>query len=113
MATAMRTAESAVEVTLPPDQAHKKWLEWTGEGGPGMPQGSSEQVQAGQVDAQRDKAEKGNCYFEAGDRGTKVRMQLRFNPDVIQKEGLDADWVERRVSMYLNRFKNFAEGKPA
>jgi hypothetical protein len=114
MATAMQTAESEVEVKLPAEQAHKKWLEWTGEGGPGMPQGKSEQVDGGKVAPEMANSEKGNIYFEPGSAGgTKLRMQLRFNPDVVKNEGLDQDWVERRVTLYLSRFKNFAEGKPA
>src|SRR5438477_409797 len=30
MATTMQTAESAVEVKMPPQEAHTKWLEWAG-----------------------------------------------------------------------------------
>jgi hypothetical protein len=114
MATTMQTAESSVEVKMPPEQVHKKWLEWTGEGGPGMPQGGSAEVDTGKMDPELQKSEKGMAYFEPGGEGaTKVRMQLRFNPEVIKNEGLDQDWVSRRINLYLSRFKNFAEGRAA
>src|SRR5438067_1483473 len=102
MATTMQTAESAVEVKMPPQEAHTKWLEWTGAGGPGMQQGGSEEVKAGQVSPEMANSEKGTCYFEPGSAGgTSVRMQLRYNPDVIRREGLEDDWVERRINLEL------------
>ena len=114
MATTMQTAESSVDVKIPPKEAHEKWLQWTGEGGPGMPQGGSEAINVGKMDDEMAKAEKGTCYFEPGSSGgTKVRMQLRFNPDVVRQEGLKEDWVEGRINLYLSRFKNFAEGRAA
>jgi hypothetical protein len=114
MATTMQTAESSVEVQMPPEQAHKKWLEWTGEGGPGMPQAGAQEVDTSKMDPELKKSEKGMAYFEPGSGGaTRLRMQLRFNPDVVKKEGLDEDWVSRRINLYLSRFKNFAEGRAA
>jgi len=114
MATEMQTAESSVDVKLPPEEAHKKWLEWTGEGGPGMPQGTSEKVGGAQISPELSKVEAGTANFDpSDDDGTKVRMQMRYNPSVIEQEGLRPEWVEQRITRYLSRFKNFAEGKPA
>jgi hypothetical protein len=110
----MEKAESSVNVGIAPEEAHKKWLEWTGEGGPGMPKGESTEVSGQQVGTALKDGEKGMCYFEPGEGGgTMVRMELRYNPEVVKNEGLEADWVQRRVHLYLTRFKNFAEGRAA
>ena len=109
MASVMTTAESSVEVGLPPDQAQRKWLEWTGEGGPGT--GGATEVPAKKLPSDLSGAEKGTCYFDSADGKTRVRMQLRYNQGVIEKEGLAPDWVDRRINLYLTRFKNFAEGR--
>jgi hypothetical protein len=110
----MTSAESSVEVGLPPDQTHRKWLEWTGEGGPGTGGSRSTEVTAEKLPSGLSSAEKGNCYFDAADGGkTRVRMQLRYNQGVIEKEGLAPDWVDQRIKLYLSRFKNFAEGRRA
>jgi hypothetical protein len=79
-----------------------------------MPQGGSEEVDAVKMDPEMKNSEKGMAYFEPGGEGaTKVRMELRFNPEVIKQEGLDQDWVSRRINLYLSRFKNYAEGRAA
>ena len=31
----------------------------------------------------------------------------------LEKAGQGPDWVEKRINLYLTRFKNFAEGRPA
>jgi hypothetical protein len=104
-------AESSVEVGLPSDKTQAKWQEWTKEGGPGM--GKTADVKSGQLPEDLRKVEAGTCYFEGANGTTKVRMQLKFNPEVLQKEGIASDWMEKRISLYLQRFKNFAEGRPA
>ena len=114
MATTMTIAETTVTVGLPPEEAHKKWLEWTSKGGPGMPRGGSEEVKTGQLPTELQNAESGTSYFEPGpSNGTSVRMQLRYNRDAVEKEGLGPNWVEQRINLYLTRFKNCAEGRPA
>jgi hypothetical protein len=109
MASTMSTAESSVQIGLSPDKAHKKWLEWTGEGGPGL--GQSEEIT--KIPSELGNAEKGKAFFEGSDGQTRVRMQLLYNTEVVKKEGLAPDWVEKRIGLYLQRFKNFAEGRPA
>jgi hypothetical protein len=60
------------------------------------------------------KAEAGTAAFEPGHNGgTDVRMQLRYNREALEKAGQGPDWVEKRINLYLTRFKNFAEGRPA
>ena len=117
MATVLTMAESSVEVGLPAEKTHAKWIEWTKEGGPGMPQaakGQGQDISPLQLPEELRKAERGTSYFEPGKAGgTEVRMQLRYNRDVIEKEGLGPDWVEKRIALYLQRFKNFAEGRAA
>jgi hypothetical protein len=117
MAITMTIAESSVDVKIPPEKAHAKWLEWTKEGGPGMGQkggGQSEEVSGKQLPEELRNAERGTASFEPGSAdGTRVHMQLRYNPDVVKKEGMAPDWVEKRIGLYLQRFKNFAEGRPA
>ena len=114
MAITMQTADRSMEVQLPPEAAHKKWLEWTGKGGPGMPQGSQEPVSGDQVGAGLESVEQGMANFEpAGSGATRVHMQLRFNESAMQEHKLEPDWMHRRMDQYLERFKNFAEGKPA
>ena len=113
MAITMQTADSSVEVQLPPEEAHKKWLAWTGKGGPGMPQGTSEGVTADQI-AGLEMIEQGTCHFEPGrSGGSRAHMELRYNPAVIQEEGLEPGWLERRMAQYLERFKKYAEGRQA
>ena len=117
MATTMSMAESSVDVGRPSDKTQAKWHEWTKEGGPGMggqqSGGKSADVKTAQLPEELRKTEAGTCYFEGSNGTTKVRMQLRYNPNVLQKEGIKTDWVEKRISLYLQRFKNFAEGRPA
>ena len=40
-------------------------------------------------------------------------MELRYNPQALEQAGKGPDWVEQRINLYLTRFKNFAEGRPA
>src|ERR671934_1809773 len=110
MASVMTMAQSKVEVGLPPEQTKQKWTEWTKQGGPGMAKNDD----GGQIPAELQKVEQGMAYFEPGsDKGTSVRMELKYNPDALKKEGLGGDWVEKRINLYLTRFKNFAEGRKA
>jgi hypothetical protein len=117
MATTMTLAESSIELGIPPDKAHAKWLEWTKEGGPGMGLkfgSSSEEISAQQLPEELRNAERGTASFEPGESGgSRVRVQLRYNRDVIEKEKMAPDWVDKRISLYLQRFKNFAEGRQA
>ena len=115
MATTMSMAQSSVEVGLAPDKAREKWNEWTKEGGPGMGITSGGQGGSGQQLPEGLKnAEAGTAYFDKGSNGsTNVRMELRYNPDAVEKAGMGPDWVEKRINLYLTRFKNFAEGGKA
>ena len=116
MATTMSMAQSAVQVGIPPDKARQKWTEWTKEGGPGMglQVGKSQEVSAEKLPEELRKAEAGTAFFEPGDKGgTEVRMQLRYNREGLEKAGQGPDWVEKRINLYLTRFKNFAEGRNA
>jgi hypothetical protein len=117
MATTMTLAQSSIELGIAPDKAHAKWLEWTKEGGPGMGLkfgSSSEEVTSKQLPEELREAERGTVSFEPGSSGgSRVQLQLRYNRDVIAKEKMAPDWVEKRISLYLQRFKNFAEGRPA
>src|SRR2546430_16671393 len=104
MAITMQTAESTIEVKLPAEEAHKKWMEWTGKGGPGMPQGDSEQVSGRDLGAGLEKIEQGACEFEpAGDGTTMVRMRLRHNPTGYVRQGLVGVWIQWRHVLYLQR----------
>ena len=117
MATTMSMAESAVQVGLPPEKAREKWNDWTKEGGPGMgiqAGGKGQDISKGKLPDELKNAEAGTAYFEPGDnKGTEVRMQLRYNREALEKAGQGPDWVEKRINLYLTRFKNFAEGRPA
>jgi len=117
MATTMSIAESSVQVGIPPEKARAKWTEWTKEGGPGMGLkvgDKSQDVATGSLPEELRKAEAGTAYFEPGQKGaTEVRMQLRYNRDGLEKAGQGPDWVEKRINLYLTRFKNFAEGRSA
>jgi uncharacterized membrane protein len=112
MATTMSMAESSVEVGLPADKVREKWDQWTKEGGPGM---GSSGGQSGQgLPEGLKNTEAGTAYFDKGSNGsTNVRMQLRYNPNELEKAGQSPDWVEQRINLYLTRFKNFAEGGKA
>jgi hypothetical protein len=117
MATTMSMAQSSVEVGLPADKVRKKWDEWTKEGGPGMGMstgGGGKDVSAQALPEELRKAEAGMAYFEPGKNGgTDVRMEIRYNREALEKAGQGPDWVEKRINLYLTRFKNFAEGRPA
>ena len=117
MATTMSMADSAVQVGIPPEKARQKWNEWTKEGGPGNNiklEGKSQDIAAGKLPEELRKAEAGTAYFEPGSKGgTEVRMQLRYNREALEKAGQGPEWVEQRINLYLTRFKNFAEGRPA
>jgi hypothetical protein len=116
MATTMSMAESAVQIGIPPEKARQKWNDWTKEGGPGMglTSAKSQDVKGQQLPEELRNAEAGTAFFEPGkDGGTDVRMQLRYNPQALEKAGQGPDWVEKRINLYLTRFKNFAEGRSA
>jgi len=108
-------AEGSVTVGIPTERAREKWTEWTKEGGPGMGLemvGKSHDVAAAEVPEGLRNAEAGTAYFEPGQKdGTEVRMQLRYNREALEKAGQGPDWVEKRINLYLTRFKNFAEGR--
>ena len=111
MSSVLTAAQSSVEVGIPPEKAKEKWTEWTKQGGPGMSQGGGK---GAEIPAELTKIEQGMAYFEKGSNGnTRVRMELKYNPDGLKQQGLDEEWVEKRVNLYLTRFKNFAEGRPA
>ena len=116
MATTMSMAQSSVEIGNPPEKVRQKWTEWTKEGGPGMgiQSGGQSDVSAKQLPEELRSAEAGTAHFEKGkDGGTSVRMELRYNPQALEQAGKGPDWVEQRIDLYLTRFKNFAEGRPA
>ena len=117
MATTMSMAQSAVQVGIPPEKARQKWTDWTTEGGPGMGLqvgGKSQDVKTAGLPEELRNAEAGTAFFEPGDKGgTEVRMQLRYNREGLEKAGQGPDWVEKRINLYLTRFKNFAEGREA
>ncbi|HEX9096044.1 MAG TPA: hypothetical protein VF990_08065 [Candidatus Dormibacteraeota bacterium] len=119
MATTMSMAEGSVQVGIAPDKARQKWTEWTKEGGPGMGLQSSDKsqdVSTQTLPEELRNAEAGTAYFEPGDKdknATNVRMQLRYNREGLEKAGQGPDWVEKRINLYLTRFKNFAEGRSA
>jgi hypothetical protein len=105
----METARESTVVSLPVEDAHGRWLEFTGESASGSAAGSgtSEQVPD---DKLPDEVEKGKVFFDAeGDGSTRVTMELRYNPAVVKEAGLSEDWVARRIGLYLQRFKDQAE----
>jgi len=77
-------------------------------------EGKSQDISAAKLPEELQKAEAGTAYFEPGSKGgTDVRMHLRYNREALEKSGQGPDWVEKRINLYLTRFKNFAEGRPA
>jgi hypothetical protein len=116
MATTMSMAQGSVEVGLPPEKVREKWTQWTKEGAPGnaISGGQSQKVSAEQLPEELRNSEAGMAHFDKGVKGgTSVRMELRYNPQGLEKAGKDHEWIEKRIELYLTRFKNFAEGHSA
>jgi hypothetical protein len=111
----VETAKHSVEVPLPVEEAHAKWLAWVGER-VGSQQGSgeqvSEEVDRDQLPAQPAEADKGTVYFNSlGEDSTRVTLQIRYNPDAVKEAGLAPDYVGQRISLYLQRYSDFAQGR--
>lgn len=109
----MESAQGSIEVGLPLSEAHQKWQEWTGEGGEGARASggsASEEIPNSNLPG-LDHGEKGTAYFHDLGNASRITMELRYNPEVAQKEGLTPEWFGHRINQYLGRYQNFAEGK--
>lgn len=100
----METARRSISVTLPPQAAYDRWLQFTGQ------TQRPEVTRAGtSADELPDEVEKGRVYFADEAGASRVTMELRYNPRAVKEAGLTDDWVSQRVALYLRRFKEQAE----
>ncbi|MEA2477890.1 MAG: hypothetical protein QOC87_2089 [Actinomycetota bacterium] len=107
----METAQGSIDVGLPLAEAHQKWQEFTGDGSPGSAPAISGDITEPVPDTKLGDGEKGTAYFHDLGSGSRITMELRYNPAVAQKEGLSPDWFGQRINQYLGRYQSFAEGK--
>lgn len=103
----MEMAQSSAVIELPTDQTHEQWLEFVGEVERQPTGNGAEDVPKAHLP---DEAEKGRVYFgEAGESSTLVTMDLQYSPQALRQAGLEPDWLPRRIGLFLQRFKDFAE----
>ena len=106
----MEKAQGSIEVGLPLSEAHKKWQEFTGEGSPGSAPAAGGDISEQVPSTKLGDGEKGTAYFHDLGDGSRITMELRYNQDIAQKEGLSPDWFTKRINQYLDRYQNFAQG---
>jgi hypothetical protein len=110
------TAKGSLDVWLPAETAHRKWLEWAGgtEGTGRTPNLAqvTEYLPRQKLPPPLCSVDSGTCYFQVSDGATRVTLELRRNPKVLRRAPRSPEWMLQRITAYLRRFKNFAEGRP-
>lgn len=108
----MDIAKSSLEVRLPAEQAHVKWLEWAGgTAGTGRtPTGTlvTEYLPHRNLPPSLSSVDDGTCYFQSENGTTRITMELRRNRS---RKRVMSDWMLQRIKAHLRRFKHFAEGR--
>ena len=105
----MESVRHSVDVKAPLEEAHRRWLDFVGgsQSASSPSSGTSAQVPPGKLPTE---VEAGKVYFneEASD-ATRLTMELQYNPQVLQEQDLTPDWIEKRIELYLTRFKDEIE----
>lgn len=102
----MERARNSTHVDLSPEETRRLWDEWVSEHG--QPTAEAQEVFAETGSDMQAKA--GNVAFEpANGKGTEVIMELDYNAQVVEENELGDDWVQGRISQYLDRFREYAE----
>jgi hypothetical protein len=111
----MDTAKSSLDIWLPAEKAHQKWLEWAGgtEGTGRTPNLTqvTEYLPRQKLPHSLCSVDSGTCYFQMSNGATRVTLELRRNPKGFRRPPKSPDWILQRITAYLRRFKNFAEGR--
>ena len=129
----MQTARSSITVKLPAKDARQRWEEWTekrigaasggssamgskAKGGSTTQSGASTATSGTSSTATipRDKlplsqAEVGQIQFSGSNGSTEVTMELKYNPEAVEKAGRSEDFVKERIALYLKQFKEDVE----
>lgn len=122
----MQTARSSITVKLPAKDARQRWEEWTekkvGVASGGSSGGSTTQSGASTATSgtsstatiPRDKlplsqAEVGQIQFSGSNGSTEVTMELKYNPEAVEKAGRSEEFVKERIALYLKQFKEEVE----
>jgi hypothetical protein len=108
-------AKGSLDVWLPAETAHQKWLEWAGGTAgtgrtPNLTQ-VTEYLPPQKLPPSLGGVDSGTCYFQVSNGATRVTMELRRNPKALRQAARTPDWMLRRIRAYLRRFKDFAEGR--
>ena len=111
----MDAAKDSLDVWLPAETAHQKWLEWAGGTAgtgrtPNLTQ-VTEYLPRQKLPHSLCSADSGTCYFQVSNGATRVTIELRHNPTALQQAASTPDRMLQRIKAYLRRFKNFAEGR--
>jgi len=108
------TAKGSLDIWLPAEAAHQKWLEWAGgtEGTGRTPSLTqvTEYLPRQKLPPSLCSVDSGTCYFQVSNGATRVTLELRRNPKGLRQRPKSPDWMLQRITAYLRRFKNFAEG---
>ena len=111
----MDTAKGSLDIWLPAENAHQKWLEWAGgtEGTGRTPNLTqvTEYLPRQRLPHSLCSVDSGTCYFQVSNGATRVTLELRRNPKDLRHAPKSPDWMLHRIMAYLQRFKNFAEGR--
>lgn len=104
----MERARNSTTVDLAPEETRRLWNQFVSEHG--QPNAEAEEVFARAGTDMETQA--GNVAFEpANGKGTEVIMELDYNPQVVSENELGDDWVQGRISQYLDRFREYAENR--
>jgi len=108
-------AKDSLDVWLPAETAHQKWLEWAGGTAgtgrtPNLTQ-VTEYLPPQKLPHSLSSVDSGTCYFQGNNGATRVTIELRRKPTALRQAAKTPDWMLQRISAYLRRFKNFAEGR--
>lgn len=111
----MDTAKGSLDVWLPAETAHQKWLEWAGgtEGTGRTPTLTqvTEYLPPQKLPHPLCSVDSGTCYFQVSNGATRVTLELRHKAKALRQAPRTSDWMLQRIRAYLRRFKDFAEGR--
>jgi hypothetical protein len=83
------------------DEAHRRWLDFTGQGT------TADDPSGGGARSPGQELEVGRVYFsEERGRATRVTVELRYNARALREADRDDAWVARRIELYLRRFSD-------
>lgn len=97
----METARGSTVLEISAEKAHEQWLAFVDQSA----SGGSTTAEPVPSEELPDEVEQGQVYFSDEGGSTRVTMELHYNPAAVKEAGLEDDWIARRITQYLEKFK--------